>query len=53
MKKEEGLGRRQATKCGAKRQARTCPRDHATTPAWPNEESKYNPRSTLIDFPFS
>jgi hypothetical protein len=29
MKKEEGLGRRQTAKCGAKRQARTCPR---TTP---------------------
>jgi hypothetical protein len=29
MKKEEGLGGRQATKCGAKRQARTCP---VTTP---------------------
>ena len=31
MKKEEGLGRRQTTKCGAKRQARTLSRDHATT----------------------
>src|SRR5580700_1309562 len=30
VKKEEGLGRRQTTKCGAKRQARSCP-DHATT----------------------
>jgi hypothetical protein len=29
MKKEEGLGGRQATKSGAKRQARTCP---VTTP---------------------
>jgi hypothetical protein len=35
MKKEEGLGRRQATKCGAKRQARTCP---VTTPQHSNSE---------------
>ena len=31
MKKEEGLGRRQTTKCSAKRPARTCPVNHATT----------------------
>ena len=30
MKKEEGLGRWQTTKCGAKRQAHTC-LGHATT----------------------
>jgi hypothetical protein len=29
MEKKEGLGRGQTTKCGAKRQARTCP---VTTP---------------------
>ena len=28
----KGLGRRQTTKCGAKRQARTLSQDHATTP---------------------
>jgi len=28
---EERLGRRKTTKCGAKRQARICPEDHATT----------------------
>jgi hypothetical protein len=31
MEKKKGLGRRQATKCGAKRQAPTCPGGHATT----------------------
>jgi hypothetical protein len=31
MKKEERLGRRQTTKCGAKRQAHTLSQDHATT----------------------
>jgi hypothetical protein len=31
MKKEEGLGRRQTTKCGAKRQAHTLSQNHATT----------------------
>jgi|SRR5277367_4263106 len=38
---KKGLGRRQTTKCGAKRQARTLSQDHATTVQ--EAESKVDP----------
>jgi hypothetical protein len=40
MKKEERLGRRQTTKCGAKRQAHTLSQDHATTMRWPMGDAR-------------